>query len=187
MTPSIPVSTASLTPTTTTPEPVSAEGDFATLEAAAAQLRGHIDQRWVEVADRVMNKALLATRRSLPVRAEAEHGPVNVSEQVLTTYIRAAIADIPAAAPTAIALTVDPDNRCTAVTIEITVQYNHPVLPIADKIRNHTETVLRELLGPVIPTVTVRDMHVHVSDVTTTNPHTGRDTPPPDRDPAERS
>lgn len=149
--------------------------DMASLTAATDQLRQHVDPRWVEVSDRVLNKALLATRRSLPLQAQAPGGPVKVSEHVLVTSIRAAIADIPAAAPVAILATVDLQHRCTGITIGVIVQYNHAILPIADQIRHRTEAVLREVLGDVIPVVTVRDMHVHVDDVTTADPHTGRE------------
>lgn len=105
-------------------------GDPATLAAATQALRQHVDDRWVEMSDRVLSKALAATRRSLPVSAGAER--------------------------------------------EITVQYKEPVIPIADQIRNRSETVLQTLLGPGTPQVTVATMHVHVSDVTTDDPHTGR-------------
>ncbi len=150
------------------------QGDFAAVDAAAAQLAAHVDVRWVEVADLVLNRALLAPRRSLPVQAQGRFGPVKVSEHVLRTYVRAAIADVPAASPVTIIATVDKQDHCTGLTIGIIVQYGQPVLPIADEIRDRTERVLREVLGPVIPAVTVRDMHVHVQEVTTSDPHTGR-------------
>ena len=54
------------------------------------------------------------------------------------------------------------------------MQFDEPILPIADEIRDRTEQVLRELLGPIHPPVTVSALHVHVSDVTTDDPHTGR-------------
>ncbi len=73
-----------------------------------------------------------------------------------------------------ITATVDEHDHCTGLTISIIVQYGNAVLPIADEIRDRAETVLREILGSVIPAVTVRDMHVHVQDVTTADPHTGR-------------
>lgn len=152
--------------------------DMVDLDAATGQLRRRVDQRWVEVADRVLSNALLATRRSQPVRAHAPGGPVKVSEHVLVAYIRAAIADIRSAAPVAIVASVDRHQRCTGITIAITVQYDHAILPIADEIRRRTEDVLRTVLGEVIPAVTVREMHVHVDDVTTADPHSGRE---PDR------
>ena len=160
------------------PQPSADErtGDPATLAAATQALRQHVDDRWVEMSDRVLSKALAATRRSLPVRAHdlGGGGALYVSEQVLTAYIRDAIAPIPAAAPTQIHIHADTGLHCTGITIEITVQYKEPVIPIADQIRNRSETVLQTLLGPGTPQVTVATMHVHVSDVTTDDPHTGR-------------
>jgi len=160
------------------PQPSADErtGDPATLAAATQALRQHVDDRWVEMSDRVLSKALAATRRSLPVRAHdlGGGGALYVSEQVLTAYIRDAIAPIPAAAPTQIHIHADTGHHCTGITIEITVQYKEPVIPIADQIRNRSETVLQTLLGPGTPQVTVATMHVHVSDVTTDDPHTGR-------------
>jgi len=160
------------------PQPSADErtGDPATLAAATQALRQHVDDRWVEMSDRVLSKALAATRRSLPVRAHdlGGGGALYVSEQVLTAHIRDAIAPIPAAAPTQIHIHADTGHHCTGITIEITVQYKEPVIPIADQIRNRSETVLQTLLGPGTPQVTVATMHVHVSDVTTDDPHTGR-------------
>lgn len=154
--------------------PAEPAGDLAALGAAAEQLRGHVDQRWVEVADRVRSRAMFATRRSLPLLAQGRHGPVHVSEQVVVSAIHAAIDDIPAIAATAIIPTVDPQHRLTGIVLVVTVQHDYRVLPLADEVRNRTEAVLHEILGPVIPLVTVRDLHVHVGDVSTDDPHTGR-------------
>ena len=124
----------------------------------------------------VLARVLTATRRSLPIRTseDSSGGALLVSEQVLTTYIRHAVAPVPAAAPTRIQIHSDSDHNYTGVTIELTVQFDEPILPIADEIRDRTEQVLRGLLGPIHPPVTVSALHVHVSDVTTDDPHTGR-------------
>jgi hypothetical protein len=161
----------------TTVEPADEpRGDEQLLDAATESLRAYVDPRWVEVSDRILARVLTASRRSLPIRT-SEHsssGALLVSEQVLTTYIRHAVAAIPAAAPTRIHIHSDSDHNYTGVTIEITVQFNEPILPIADDVRARTEQVLRELLGDVTPPVTVNAMHVHVCDVTTDDPRTGR-------------
>ena len=185
--PSDPTSTPAVTGPDPEPDPAQAPhtsadertGDPATLAAATQALRQHVDDRWVEVADWVLSKALTSTRRSLPVRAHdlGGGGALYVGEHVLTAYLRDAIAPIPAAAPTRIHIHADTGHHCTGVTIEITVQYNEPVIPIADQIRHRTETMLQTLLGPGTPPVTVATMHVHVSDVTTDDPHTGRPQP----------
>ncbi len=160
----------------------SSAGDKTALLAATASLRAHVDDRWVEVADRVLSRALTATRGSLPVLAQAPGGPVQVSEQVLVAYVRAAIADVEHVAPSGIHVLTDDGHRCVGVVIEVTVQYGQPVIPVADRIRDLTEAVLARVLGPVAPPVTVTAMHVHVADVSTTDPRTGRpprSQPPP--------
>lgn len=158
------------------PAPDEPRGDERLLDAATQSLRAHVDPRWVEVSDRILTRALSATRRSLPIRTDEDSsaGALLVSEQVLTTYIRNAVGHVPGAAPTRIHIHSDPDDNYTGVTIQITVQFDEPILPIADEVRDRTEQVLRELLGPNHPRVTVSAMHVHVSDVTTDDPHTGR-------------
>jgi len=165
-----------ITGTTVEPGPDAPRGDEQRLDAATESLRAHVDPRWVEVSDRILARVLTTTRRSLPIRTseESSGGALLVSEQVLTTYIRNAVAPVPAAAPTRIHIRSDSDNNYLGVTIEITVQFDEPILPIADQVRARTAHVLRELLGPIHPPVTVSAMHVHVSDVTTDDPHTGR-------------
>jgi hypothetical protein len=143
------------------------------LDAATASLREHVDDRWVEISDRVLSKALTTTRRSLPVQAHTDLGPVLVSEQVLVAYVRAAIAVVDGATPTDIIISADLSHRYTGLTIEVTAEYGQPLLPIADRIRNLAEATLTELLGGVIPAVTVTAMHVHVADVSRADPDTG--------------
>lgn len=53
------------------------------LGLAAAALRRRADERWVEVSDRVVSRAMTVTRRSQPIRAQASTGPIQVSEQVV--------------------------------------------------------------------------------------------------------
>lgn len=138
----------------------------ATLDAAANQLRDHVDQRWVEISDRVLAHALRATRRSFPVRGRAPGGPVNISEQVLVAHIRAAVAPVAGAAPSAIVVTTDDNDGYTGLTIELTAEYGRALLPIADRVRELCAATLTDLLGPVTPPVTVSAMHVHIGDVT---------------------
>ncbi len=159
-------------------------GDQARLRAATEQLADHVDDRWVEVADHVVARALSATRRSPPVRASqptsgpGAGGDLFVSEQVLIATIRHAVAPVPGAAPSRIIVHTDADHVCTAVVIAVTVHYPDPIIPIADQIRAQAQRVLGQILGTA-PSVQVARMHVHVSDVTTSDPHTGR--PPPGR------
>ena len=77
------------------PEPPASAREDAMLEQAAQSLREHVDPRWVEISDRVLTRALRATRASLAVQARAPSGPIHISEQVLVTYIRDAISTVP--------------------------------------------------------------------------------------------
>ncbi len=66
---------------------------------------------------------------------------------------------------------VDTDgDRCTGVVIALAVRYRTALIPLADRVRQVAETRLGELLGPVVPSVTVSMMHVHVTDVTREDP-----------------
>jgi len=46
------------------------------LDAAIGAIRARADTRWLEIADRVRNRALQSTRRSLPVNAQSPGGTV---------------------------------------------------------------------------------------------------------------
>lgn len=143
------------------------------LRAAAQRLRRQADARWVEVSDRVVAAAMTATRRSLPLRAMAPGGPVHVSEQVVVAHLRAAIDEAVAdAATAAVTLEVRDRDALTGVVIQLVARYGRPLLPIADHVRDVTAARLVDLLGPTATTVTVHEMHVHFSDVTTGDPHT---------------
>lgn len=148
-----------------TPDSERIPEEDAILRAAASMLRAQADERWVEISDRVLDKALRVTRRSMPVRAASASGPVNVSEQVLITGIRGALEPVAGAIPTAIRVHTDERNHYTGVLICVTVDFDSPILPAADDIRDRAEQALTTMLGPITPPVTVSTMHVHVDDV----------------------
>lgn len=136
------------------------------LAAAAAGLRERTDPRWVEISDRVLAKVLTATRRSLPVQAMAQSGPVHVSEQVLVSYLRDAVQDhVPGCHVRAINVHLVGRDTFESVTIQVVVRYGEEILPIADRVHQLAAARLDELLGPAAPSVQVRATHVHVSDV----------------------
>ncbi|MEP6854806.1 MAG: hypothetical protein ABJA33_05015 [Pedococcus sp.] len=157
-------------------------GDADDLVARAADaLRAHADERWVEISDRVLGRALNVTRRSMPVRAASSGGPVNVSEQVLVAGIRSALDGLSGAAPVDIRISTDEQHRYTGVFIALAVDYKSAILPVADHARHCVRDVLLTLLGPVSPPVTVTTMQVHVDDVREpqdTEPSPGRPTSP---------
>jgi hypothetical protein len=135
------------------------------LEQAAQSLREHVDQRWVQISDRVLTRALRATRTSLAVQAKAPSGVVHISEQVLITYLRDAISTVPHVKIQDVVITTEGLDTYAGLTITINARFGLPLLPVADTIRALAQTRLTQLLGPVTPPVTVTTMHVHVQDV----------------------
>jgi len=135
------------------------------LEQATQSLRGQVDQRWVQISDRVLSGALRATRTSLHVRAQGATGPVHISEQVLITYLRDAISTVPHAKIQDVIITTEGIDIYTGVTITIWARYGAPLIPIADTIRDLANQRLTQLLGPIAPPVSVTTMAVHIKDV----------------------
>lgn len=135
------------------------------LEAGAQALRHHADARWVEVSDRVRSRALQSTRRSLAVRAQAPGGPVRLSEQVLISYLRDALANVPGSRVQDITISTEGVDTYVGLGLYISARYGSPLLPIADTLRTLAASRLGELLGTVAPPVTVSTMHVHVEQI----------------------
>ncbi len=148
-----------------TPDPQRQPDQDAQSRRVADLVRDQADERWVEISDRVLEKALRVTRRSMPVRAASVGGPVNVSEQVLIAGIRQALEPVAGAVPTDIQVHTDERHNYTGVLICITADYGSPILPAADDIRNRTEYALTSMLGALTPPVTVSTMQVHVDDI----------------------
>jgi len=143
----------------------------AALKTASAALRAQADQRWVEISDRVIAKAITATRRSHPIHAQASSGPIQISEQALISYLRAAInATVPGTALAHISLQARGRDELAGVTIQLIAPYGTPLLPIADDIRTRAIQCLLEVLGPSATPVTVTHLHIHFCDVDETNP-----------------
>jgi len=143
----------------------------AALKAASAALRAQADQRWVEISDRVLAKAMTATRRSHPIRAQASSGAIQISEQALISYLRAAIdATVPGTALAHISLQVRGRDKLSEVIIQLIAQYGTPLLPIADEVRTRAIQCLHQILGPSATPVTVTHLHIHFCDVSQTSP-----------------
>jgi hypothetical protein len=135
------------------------------LEQATQSLREHVDQRWVEISDRVLTRALRATRTSLAVQAWAPGGPIHISEQVLITYLRDAISTVPHAKIQDLAIITEGLDIYAGFTITINASFGLPLIPIADTIRDLANKRLSQLLGPIAPPVTATTMDVHIQDV----------------------
>jgi len=155
-----------MTPPAPRSEPLTGPAEPPALKAASAALRAHADQRWVEISDRVVAKAMTATRRSHPIRAQASSGAIQVSEQALICYLRAAIdGTVPGSALAHVNLQVAGGDELSEVTIQLIAQYGTPLLPIADEIRNRAIQCLHEVLGHSATPASATDLHIHFCDV----------------------
>ena len=153
-----------------------AQGDRSVL-AAAAQLRNRPLPRAVEVADRVIARALRAPRRATLVRARAPYTYLRVSSLAITTTLRSQVdAGLVGAAVGRIGMEVTRDEVLRELTVELLVQYRTDISAVAELTRALAQDALDRLLGPVDPLwpdgeVAVTVSHVHVSDVTVADPH----------------
>lgn len=147
--------------------------DDALLQEATSNLRQRADPRWVEISDRVLATALSATRRSHPVRAQANGRSVYISEQVLVAYLREAIdGAVPGSALAHVTIEVHGRHTFAGLTVQLIAQFGVELLPVADQVRELARSCLVELLGDVTPVVDVRTMHVHYCDVVRGEPTT---------------
>jgi hypothetical protein len=139
---------------------------------ATAELRERSTRRAVEVADDVLRNALRASRTSLPIRARGDNDFARVSDQVLITLLRAAIDQaLERAAVGRIVLLVDHDQILQRVTIELFVQFGEILIEVGDRVHDVAQRLIDEVLGVSEPTIEVAATHVHVSDVTSGDPH----------------
>ncbi len=157
------------------PDGAGAATSPALVRAATQSLQDRRDPRWVEISDRVLARALRATRRSPLIRARSASGVVHVSEQVLVAYIRDAVDGV---VPDAALLHVRTDlvggDTLTGVTLSLVARYGVELLPAADEIRRLTAACLVEVLGPVDVPVGLDLLHVHFADVIVGDPsHSG--------------
>ncbi|SEB71607.1 hypothetical protein SAMN04489844_0908 [Nocardioides exalbidus] len=144
------------------------------LDEAARQLRALDHPRRVEIADRVLTRALAAPRRSHLVRAHGPHDYLRVSTLAITGAMREHLdRHLVGAAVGRILFDVDRDGELTALTIELYVQYGTEIMPTGDLARELGREVLTSLLGerPAGEDLPVTLSHVHVSDVTVGDPH----------------
>lgn len=156
-----------------TPEPPATPGaddgiqqpgpDLSVVDDAATALRSYTDHAWVGASQRILGHVLTATRRSRPVRGHAATGEFHVSDQVLTTYLQAAIDAVDDAELTSVRLDLDGD-RLRSVTLGLTVRYPRPIHPIAALVRAAAAETLSAVLGPAEP-VPAADLTIEVTDV----------------------
>ena len=140
------------------------EPDTAVVDRAASALRAYTDQGWSLASRRVLQTVLTATRRSRPVRARDGAGDFHVSDQVVTSYLRAAIDEIDGVQPTHIRLDLD-DDALVALHLTVAVTYPESIAPLAEDVRQTAYACVRSVLGDAVPPLDLGRIHVHVGDV----------------------
>lgn len=144
------------------------------LRTAAGGLRARVEPRWVEVADAVVSRVLATDMPSWPVLAQVGDpatgdGLVHVGDRVLIAHLRDSIDSMTDCEVVTIQVHTTGDV-CTGIVITLAVRFGTELLPLADRVRARAEQRLGQLLGPTVPRVSVRDLHVHVADVTRHDP-----------------
>lgn len=137
------------------------EPGTAVVDRAASALRAYTDHSWTAASRRILQSVLAATQRSRPVRARDDAGVFHVSDQVVTSYLRAAIDGVDGAQATHIGLHLD-DDILTSLRVTIAVRYPEPVHPLAEVVRRVARDTVRAVLGDPLPPGRI---HLHVGDV----------------------
>ncbi|RIQ25056.1 hypothetical protein [Jiangella rhizosphaerae] len=140
------------------------EPGTAVVDRAASALRAYTDHGWTTASPRILQTVLSATRRSRPVRARDEAGDFHVSDQVVTTYLQAAVDSVDGAQATHVRLDLDGDVL-TSLRVTIAVTYPEPVHPLAESVRRVAHETVRSVLGEAAPPLPLGRIHIHIGDV----------------------
>lgn len=141
------------------------------LDAATAQLRDQPAALPVQVADRVLERALAAPRMADLCRARPPHDHLRVSTVALTALLRHRLdSRLEHAAMRRVVFETSREEQLESLTLELIVQYGHDIRATAREARALVDAVLAETVGE-LPASAVTVQHVHVSDVTVGDPH----------------
>jgi hypothetical protein len=136
------------------------------LTQAARTLREHTDSGWVALRDDVVATAVRAFRPSAPVRGWLPDGELLVASTVVVDQVRRALAAVADAGVLRITCLTTADNALDRLTVELTVLYGTPLVPLADEVRRIAAVAVAETLGLVRPPVDRVRVDVSVGDVT---------------------
>ena len=138
------------------------------LDRAAATLREHTDEGWVRARDSLVARVLSAVRPSSPVRGRHAHGSYFVATAVLSGAVRRALEPHTRARLLRLTFDTTADHTLTAVTAQVSAQFDEPLVPLADEVRRIIADRLRACLGtPDLPEAIVR-VDLVVADVYST-------------------
>jgi hypothetical protein len=134
------------------------------------------DARWIDISDSIISKVRATSRRTWPIDAEyptiatepeRKVDTLRISDQVVRSAVRRALAGVHGAEPTAIDLYLD-EHTCTGAYIDIVGVYGDDLQAVGDDLAAIVLSTLNELLGPVHQ-LTRADIDVHVNDINTTD------------------
>ncbi|WP_264069078.1 hypothetical protein [Mycolicibacterium komossense] len=143
------------------------------LARAARSLKDQpMDASWIDISDSIISRIRATTRRSWPIDAEYPTAAVEterktdtlrISDHVVRSTLRRALAGVHGAEPTTIDLYLD-DHTCTGAYIDIVGVYGDDLQAVGDELAAIVLNTLADVLGPVRP-LTRTDIDVHVHDI----------------------
>jgi hypothetical protein len=152
------------------------DGADPVLTRAARSLKNQpVDARWIDISDSIISRVRLTTRRTWPVDAEyptaatqpeRKADTLRISDHIVRSTVRRALAGVHGAEPTAIDLYLD-EHVCTGARIDIIGVYGDDLQAAGDDLAAIALSTMNELLGPVRQ-LTRADIDVHVNDINTT-------------------
>lgn len=140
------------------------------LDRAARELREQPEPGWFELTSRVTAAVSTTVRHGVPLRVslgditDPAEDVVHVSDRVVVDAVRRALADLDGCQPRRIHLRID-DDTCSGVSLDLLGGYGTELLALAERAREVTLAVLRDVLGPNHDDVTRDDIDVHISDL----------------------
>lgn len=143
------------------------------LARAASSLRDQpVDAQWIDISESIIRRLRVTTRRTWPIDAEypttatepdRSADTLRISDHVVRTAMRRALAGVRGAQPVAIDLYLD-EHTCTGAFIDIVGLYGDDLQAVGDELAGIVLTTLAEVLGPVRH-LTRDDIDVHVHDI----------------------
>jgi hypothetical protein len=143
------------------------------LDRAARSLKDQpVDARWIDISESIISKVRASARRSWPVDAEyttattkpeRKADTLRISDRVVRTAIRRALAGVHGAEPTAVDLYLD-DHTCVGARIDVVGTYGDDLQAIGDALADIALATLIDVLGPVRE-LTRADIDVHIHDI----------------------
>ena len=149
------------------------ENDAVLVRAARSLQEVPVDPRWIDISAAIVSRVRATTRRTWPIDAEfstvstgvdRQADTIRVSDHVVRTTLRRALAGVHGAEPTEIDLYLD-DHRCTGARITIVGVYGDDLQAVGEELADIALAVLDDLLGPVPVPLTRDDIDVHVDDI----------------------